>query len=252
MRAKNKIDYKKFYDRVGKLIGWDFSMVKVVSEEEKWDFYQEVAKRCRKSDVLLDIGTGGGERVLKIASSVLLLIGIDKSQEMIRTANKNLGKSQDSNVRFFQMDAKDILFPNEFFNVVSCRHSSFYPKEVMRVLTGSGFFLTQQVSEMDKINIKRAFGRGQGLGIQDGTIQRHYVKGLEKAGFSEIQTFDYDAKEYYKTAEDLIFLLRHTPIIPDFGQKPEDFKTFARFVRENKTVKGIVTNSKRYMIIAKK
>jgi ubiquinone/menaquinone biosynthesis C-methylase UbiE len=249
---ESKINYEKFYDQVGERIGWDFSKIKITTEGEKWDFYQEVLKRCKNSDLLLDIGTGGGEKVLKIASSLLLLIGIDKSREMIKTANRNLEKSQLSNVRFFQMDAKEIMFPDGFFDVVSCRHANFFPKEVARVLIDRGIFLTQQVSEADKMNIMQAFGRGQSFGIKDGTAKRQYIESLKKVGFSDVESFDYDAYEFYHTAEDLIFLLRNTPIIPDFGKQPEDFRILSRFIEENRTDRGIKTNSKRYMIIAKK
>ena len=50
--------------------------------------YGEVKERCKLSDTLLDVGTGGGENVLNIASSAKLLIGIDNS--MIETAHSNL------------------------------------------------------------------------------------------------------------------------------------------------------------------
>jgi ubiquinone/menaquinone biosynthesis C-methylase UbiE len=158
MRKNESINYELLYNQVGKLIGWDFSNLKVDSFGKKWDFYEEVVKRSKKTDVLLDIGTGGGEKVLRIASSVFFLIGIDKSPEMIKTANKNLAKTYLNNVRFFQMDAKKIIFPDRFFNITSCRQAMFFPEELSRVLCDNGVFITQQVSEADKINIKDVFG----------------------------------------------------------------------------------------------
>ncbi|WP_153795411.1 class I SAM-dependent methyltransferase, partial [Paenibacillus polymyxa] len=119
----NSIEYKEFYDKVGKTNGWNFSNVKCISEGVKWDFYNEVSKTCEKSDILLDIGTGGGEAILAIANSALLLVGIDQSTGMIETATKNSIKSDIANVRFLQMDAENLNFPREFFNVVSSRHS---------------------------------------------------------------------------------------------------------------------------------
>jgi 2-polyprenyl-3-methyl-5-hydroxy-6-metoxy-1,4-benzoquinol methylase len=95
----NQLDYKNFYDKVGKRNGWDFSQLNVVTEGEDWDFYNEVTQRCKKSDLLLDIGAGGGERLLTIADSALLLVGIDSSAEMIRTANQNSASSNVTNFR---------------------------------------------------------------------------------------------------------------------------------------------------------
>ncbi len=247
----NRLEYKNFYDKVGKLNGWDFSQVKKISEGEQWNFYNEVTQRCRKSDLLLDIGTGGGEKLLSIADSCLLLVGIDCSKSMIQTANENLQKSGKSNVRFLQMDAENLEFPHHFFNVVSCRQSPFCAKEAAKVLVDGGVFLTQQVSENDKLNIVQAFGRGQKQAA-DGTLKKKYISELYEAGFSDVQSFEYDATEYYATYEDIVFLLKHTPIIPNFGESENDFAVLETFIEENRTGKGIRTNSKRFMIIAKK
>jgi hypothetical protein len=124
--------------------------------------------------------------------------------------------------------------------------------EVFRLLDDHGIFLTQQVSEADKLNIKEAFYRGQNYGQEDGIQKRTYIKELKEAGFKEITSLDYNAKEYYQTPEDLIYILKHTPIIPDFGRDSKDFETLHEFIKKNKTAKGICTNAKRYMIIAKK
>ena len=93
--------------------GWDFSKLKCETVGDTWDFYSEVKVRCKPSHILLDVGTGGGENVLKIASSAALLIGIDNSNGMIKTAHSNLNKSGVQNVEFLQMDS-------EVFNVSAC------------------------------------------------------------------------------------------------------------------------------------
>ncbi|MDQ0896185.1 MULTISPECIES: class I SAM-dependent methyltransferase [unclassified Paenibacillus] len=248
----NELVYKNFYDRCGNLNGWDFSKVRSASEGAKWDFYHEVSQRCKKSDILLDIGTAGGEALLSIAEVALLLVGIDISVGMLDAASVNLESSRISNVRILQMDSDKIDFPNGFFNIVSSRHAPINAEEVARVLVDDGIFLTQQVSEDDKINIKQAFERGQLFGIQDGTLKNKYITELREAGFHDIQGFDYDVTEWYKSYEDLIFLLKHTPIIPNFGQSENDFALLEKFIGKHQTNKGIMTNSKRFMIIARK
>ncbi|WP_200411321.1 class I SAM-dependent methyltransferase [Virgibacillus salexigens] len=248
----NELEYKNFYDKVGKINGWDFSKLQVTVEGIKWDFYEEVTKRCKSSDILLDVGTGGGENVLKIASSLLLLIGIDISSGMMETAQTNLRKANISNVRFHQMPSDNLQFPDGFFDVISSCHAPFYATEVAKVLRTGGTFLTQQVSEADKLNLKRAFGRGQALEEVDGTLRGRYIRELKEAGFTDVQSFDYNADDFYQTPEDLIFLLKHTPIIPYFGQEEKDFNILNDFIENNRTKKGISTNSKRFLIVAKK
>lgn len=249
---KLKDDYKELYDRVGKRIGWNFSHLKTIEEGQGWDFYQKVIKKVKPNCKLLDIGTGGGERILKIAQDFASVYAIDHSQSMIDTAKKNLHETKLKDVEFKTMDSYKLDFPDNYFDIVTDRHCDFNPSEVFRVLRKGGYFFTQQVSEGDQINIKKAFGRGQSYGIKDGTLKNKYLKELEKLGFSKIEDFDYNSKVIYKTEEDYIFLLRHTPTIPGFGKKKGDFEILKKFIEENKTKDGIETNSKRFMIIAVK
>ncbi|MGZ9585820.1 class I SAM-dependent methyltransferase [Paenibacillus marinisediminis] len=246
----NEVEYRAFYDRVGKLNGWNFSKVKCISEGAAWNFQQEVSRRCKKSDILLDIGTGGGEALLSIADAAMLLVGVDNSAGMVEAAHANVRRSSVSNVRILQMDASELVFPERFFNVVSCRHSPFSASEAARVLVDGGVFLTQQVSEHDKLNLVQAFGRRR-ITVEDGALMKKYMIELHEAGFREIQSYEYDAAEYYETYEDLLFLLKHTPIVPDFGSREDDFAVLDQFIKDHSTNKGIRTNSKRFMIVAR-
>jgi len=245
-------EYQDFYNKVESLVGWDFSCLQQTSEGVEWELYDVLKQKCKKTDVLLDLGTGGGEKILKVSAELKFIFGIDISPDMIKTAKRNQTNSNISNARFFEMDAEKIFFPDEMFNVITCRHSYFFPKELYRLLEKGGIFLTQQVGEADKINIKNEFGRGQYFGIEDGSAMREHVKNLQTAGFPQIKTFEYNAVEYYSRAEDLIFLLKHTPIIENFGNEKEDFIILKKFIDKHTTNKGIQTNSKRYMIIAEK
>ncbi|MDN8591720.1 class I SAM-dependent methyltransferase [Paenibacillus sp. 11B] len=251
---KKKMDYTSFYERIGRMNGWDFNSLNVTSEGIGWDFYEEAVRRTRSSDLLLDIGTGGGEAVLSIAHAALLLVGIDLSHGMIETAQRNLKASGSgfSNVRFIHMNAEQLTFPDQFFNVVSSRHCDFCATEVYRVLGDGGIFLTQQVSENDKCNISEVFGRGQSLGVQPDTLMERYKHELGEAGFQHIQVREYNATEYYATSDDLLFLLTHAPIIPGFGERESDLECFQQFVEQNRCDKGIRTNSARFMLTAQK
>ncbi len=121
------VDYKKFYEKEG-FRGWDFSIIskRMKVEGEKWD-YVEVVKTClNKKKVLLDIGTGGGEILLKLAPFAKEAFGIDYSKSMIKTANENLSKSKLSNVKFKVANAEKLPFEDKKFDIVICRHSNFF------------------------------------------------------------------------------------------------------------------------------
>lgn len=248
----NNYDYKTFYDAIGRTNGWDFSRVKCVTEGAPWEMYLEVAEHATPASLLLDIGTGGGEAALSIAGAVRLLIGIDRSSEMIETAKRNAARAGRAHTRFLQMEAERLVFPDGLFDVVSSRHSEWHAEEIARVLAAGGVFVTQQVGEGDKHQLKEAFGRGQSWGEQPGALQARCCAELEAAGFREIRAFDYTVTEYYETVDDLIFLLTHTPIIPDFGREPDDLRILERYIETHRTDRGIRTTADRFGIIARR
>ena len=247
-------DYEKqLYEKVGPKIGWDFSKVfeRVNTIGKKWNFLDIVKNHLKKETILLDIGTGGGEKILKMAKYVEKAFGIDISKGMIITAKKNQVESKMSNVEFKLANANKLPFPKDYFDVVTCKHAPFSVKELFRVLKPNGIFITQQVGEEDKQNIKDIFGRGQSFGEKDGTSMNKYIKELKKFGFEILKEDTYDATQYFESMEDIIFLLKNTPIIPNFKIE-KDKEYLEEFKKKYKTEKGIETNSNRYLIISRK
>lgn len=240
----SEFNYKAFYERVGAENGWNFGQVIDLN------LYKKVAEKIKSTDIVLDIGSGGGEDALTISDSVLLLVGIDFSLAMIETARTNQKKQKKKNARFLLMDAGQLYFPDKFFDWITCRHSEFNPKEVYRVLKEDGMFVTQQVSENDKLNIKQFFGRGQAYEVPQSTLRKKYLKALKKVGFKNVHWIESNLTEYYSRPKDLIFLLQHTPIIPHFGEYENDFQLLDAFIQSHMTKKGIITNTSRFMITA--
>jgi len=247
------MSYKELYERVGSVVGWDFSKIdkRTKTVGEKWDFLEIVKNYVSNETILLDIGTGGGEKLLEIAKFVEKAYGIDNSRSMITTANRNLRKAKMLNVEFKLADAKKLPFTEESFDVAMCRQAPFYAEEVFRVLKPNGVFLSQQVGEENKQNIKEIFGRGQSFGEKPGSFMSDCIQELENAGLKILRTDTYNATEYYTDMADLIFLLRNTPIMPDFDIE-KDERHLEEIEKKYKTKNGIKTNSSRFLIICKK
>ena len=248
----------EFWNGVASRIGYDFSNLKVkrVGTDAEDVFAKTVDRVLDKDKVVFDVGTADGIFSLSIADRTKKIIGIDLSEKMIEKANKNLRKSGLTNVEFKVADAKDLPFDDEIFDVVISRRgpataSKECLKESYRVLKKNGFLLEITIGERDKENIKTIFKRGQNY---DGLIKgvketKRKRKLLENVGFKEIKTNEINCKEYYKTMEDLIFLLQNTPIIPNFEIK-KDYKKLEMIKRSLLTNNGIKTNSHRIIIQA--
>lgn len=246
--TNNSEEEKHFYDKIGKILGWDFSNIKYdVIDNSKFQYFDEVNKYVSKDTVLLDIGTGGGEKLINLVSdNCLMKIGTDFSKEMIRTANKNIPLKY-CNIKFFEMNSENLLFPQDFFDIVCARHTPFNIDEIFRVLKLDGIFISEQVDEDDCLELKNIFERGQGYKVEI-KLKEKIQKELSKMDFKKVEFYDIVQEEYYETEEDLLFLLKNTPIISDFGEKEHDYEKFNCYVEKNITNKGIYLERKLFGI----
>ena len=231
------MDY--LYDTVGKNMGWDFSSIKPKVTGKKWQYVSFVKKHLSQCHSLLDIGTGGGEILSLLTPFVEVPVGIDCSKGMISTASRR------SEILLVTADSCALPFKNNSFDAVVSRHGPVYLSEVDRVLKPGGMFITQQVGEHDKKNIKEFFGFGQNYGLETGGLIKAYAAELRRLGFKHISIDHYDATEYYNF-QDLVFLLKNTPIIPGFSE--EHANALECFKEQNITDFGIKTNSERYLL----
>lgn len=240
---------KEFYDKIGKTIGWDFSSIKCeMIDNSAFQYFNEINKESQEK-IILDIGTGGGEKILNNVKNAKLIIGTDFSKEMIKRANENSKARND--VMFFEMDSNEIKFPDNFFDIVSARHTPFNTNEVFRVLKSGGILISEQVDEDDCIELKKIFGRGQGF--EETIKQREQDRiNLINSGITDFEFYNILQDEYYETEEDLLFLLNNTPIIPNFGKVKKDYEKFNYYVERNKTDKGIYLKRILYGLKARK
>ena len=248
----------KYYERIG---NWDFSQIKFQTENlTNWDFYEKIKENTNEKSLCLDLGTGGGEEVLKNYPSVGMIITTDFSEEMIKTAKKNAKKYSNKRVKFTKMNNLEMNFPRETFDLISARHTIIEAKQVYDCLANHGILVIEGVDKKDCWEIKEIFGRGQAYNDKIAISEKDYLD-LKEAGFKNIEKGEILQNEYYETEEDLMALLLKTPILDDFSEiKEEKFEhrtiieknLFDEYVKRYKTEKGILLKRVLYGILAKK
>lgn len=253
-----QINEHEYYEKLG---NWDFSQIKyIVEQENNWDFYNKIKENSNEKSVCLDLGTGGGEKVLKYYPKVGKIIGTDFSKEMIETANTNLSTSKVENVEFKVMNNLKIEFLDETFDIISARHTIINAEEIYRCLKSNGILIIEGVDKEDCQELKDLFGRGQAYNDEIAISEKDY-NDLKNAGFENIEFERIIQYEYYKTEEDLLALLLKTPILDDFSEldnrkfthkKTIEQDIFKKYVETYKTKKGIKLKRVLYGIIAKK
>lgn len=115
------------------------------------DLAQIVAWAEGGSDrVALDIATGGGHTALALAPHYGRVVASDLTERMLRTAEAFICGQGATNVEFELADAESLPFPDESFDLVSCRIAPHhfpnvgrFVAEVARVLKPGGVFLLE-------------------------------------------------------------------------------------------------------------
>lgn len=248
----------KYYQELG---NWDFSQIKFeVQKTTNWDFYKEIKKHTNEKSLCLDLGTGGGEKVLKNYPKVGMIIATDFSKEMLKTAKENQKKYPQRNVKFTWMDNLDMTFPKDTFDLISARHTIINAKQIYNSLVEGGTIIIEGVNKKDCWEIKELFKRGQAYNDKISIAEKDYLD-LKEAGFSKIKKVEILENEYYKTKEDLMALLLKTPILDDFSEikdnkskhkKRIEMNLFEKYVDKYTSKKGILLKRRLYGIIATK
>lgn len=246
-----------FYEKIK---NWDFSMINYTEENlTNWDLYEILISSTNINSKILDLGTGGGEKVLKYFPECKEILATDFSKEMVNTANENLKKSNKKNISFRQMNNLNMDTPSDYFDVVVARHTCIDANQIYNTLKDSGKLLLRGVDKLDCWNLKLLFGKGQAYKDAKPISLIDYENIID-AGFKHVELVPIHVREYYKTKEDLLALLLKTPILEDFSEidgninlKNDniiDEKILDKYISENITDKGILLIRRYYGITA--
>lgn len=178
---------------------------------------------------------------------------------MIKNANVNLLKSGRKDIRFKVMNNLEMNTPDEYFDLVTARHTVIDPKQIYKTLKLGGYLIIRGVDKLDCWNLKRLFNRGQGF-TDTKPISLIDYEAILDAGFRNVELIPLHVVEYYRTKEDLYALLLKVPILDNFSEvKNDEYERvpiendiFENYVTENTTEKGIKLIRRYYGIIAKK
>lgn len=239
----------KFYSKIK---NWDFSMIKSFEETlTNWNLYEILNEKANEESKILDLGTGGGEKLLAFFPTCKEILGTDYSIEMVKTANKNLEKSGKKNISFKAMNNLKMDTEDEYFDIVVARHTCTNPKQIYKTLKQNGSLLIQGVDKLDCWSLKLLFNKGQGFNDEKPISQIDY-ENVINAGFTNVELIPIHIREYFETKEDLLALLLKTPILDEFEINEVNNSLIDKYIEENKSDKGILLIRRYYGITAYK
>ena len=221
--------------------GWDFSSMRETRQPVPWEYHDVVLRYLRPSDAVLDIGTGGGERLRDLAGAFGSGLGIDVDPAMVRFATEN---SAAPNLSFRACSDRLESVP-ETFDVIISRHAPFDPGAVAAHLRPGGYFITQQVGERNMACVKAALGQSP----EPPAIQRQPFAASE---LRLLAFLEYDVEYVVRDIESLVFWLNaldldHADV--DGRHALASAVTLNQVLAGNVDKRGFVTNEHRYLAV---
>lgn len=243
---------KEYYEKIKK---WDFNDFSIESEElTDWNLYEMLEKLANDDSRILDLGTGGGEKLLAFYPKCFEIVGTDYSEGMIETAKKNLERSGRCDVKFRVMNNLEMDVLDDYFDIVVARHTITDPKQIYKCLKKGGYLLIQGVDKADCWSLKMKFKRGQGYDDFKPLSLVDYENVLD-AGFRDVELVPLHVREYFNDEKSFKRFLNTVPIINDFSNEDcckLDDDLLDEYIVEN-TYNGKILLLRRYYgIVAKK
>ncbi len=229
--------------------GWDFSYIKdrAINENPPWTYKAIAREHLNKSRAVLDMGTGGGEVFASLAPFPPYAVAIEGYHPNFLIAKKRL---EPLGVTVIEAnEVHKLPFKDGEFDLVLNRHSGINEKEIYRVTSSPGIFLTQQVSGDSMADLMLVFGAKPKW--QDSTLE-NVRRELGKAGFNIERADQWEGKIIFKDVGALVYYLKAIPwMVPDFSVDKylTELKSLQKVIDEGKDLEF---SNKRYLIIATK
>lgn len=198
--------------------GWDFSEFegRVEESEPPWSYEDIVRYELEQAGSALDIGTGGGEFLIRIQDHLPIEVhateGWEANVPIARKALAPLGIE----VREYDADHDDRLpYDDACLDVVLARHEAYRATEVVRVLRPGGWFVTQQV---DGHNLDDLVARFGGEPDRPEVTLENLCHEAQQAGLILERAEGWSGPIRFDSVDTLVSYLRFMP-----WQLPEDF-----------------------------
>lgn len=199
--------------------GWDFSHIydRWTEEHPPWSYEDLAREALRGARSAVDLGTGGGERLSKLVDAFPdQMFATEAYPPNLEVARARLGPL---GVMVVLYDSVDVLggplpFADGSLDIVLDRHESYDAREVARVLTPGGRFLTQQVDGRDKPDLLERFGLTPAF---PQVALQPFVAAAKAAGLVVKHAEEWWGDSVFSDVGALVYYIKATRTVPDFS-----------------------------------
>lgn len=198
--------------------GWDFSYLhgRMQEEQPPGSYLDRAVDLMQNTTSVLDMGTGGGERLLELRSHWSAKVAVTEDYPPnVRLATERLAPLGVRVVDVALTRTGAMPFDDAEFDLVLNRHSGFNAAEVTRVLTPGGTFLTQQIDGRWAHDLMAIFGAQPQWPNE--TLANSVLR-LETAGLGISVAEDWSGAFCFLDVGAIVYYLRAVPwLVPGFS-----------------------------------
>ena len=237
---------RPFAERADGFSGWTFDFEpRHLGPPLPWSYEDLVRAHARGTTSVLDLGTGGGERLAAMRDGLPQRVVATEEWPVNAPVARALLAPLDIDVVHAADESSP--FATRSFDLVINRHSAFDPSEVARILRPGGAFVTQQVGRGDWSELVPHFPR-----LHDwGDLLGRYSTELRTLGFN-VTVHEHRERVAYPSLGEFVYMLSVASwTIPDFDLE-RDIDALLALERDCLTDEGFVVTEDRYLLTARK
>jgi SAM-dependent methyltransferase len=198
--------------------GWDFSYLRdrMTEDQPPWSYTQRAAELMQGAKSVIDLDTGGGERLLDLRQHWPRRVVVTENYPPnTRLVYERLTPVGAAVIMASNSDSAALPFASGVFDLVLNRHGSYNPAELARVLAPGGTFLTKQVHGLWAADLLAVFGASPEW--PDNTSE-NCIPALEMAGLKVVNVEDWRGKLRFTDVGAVVYYLRAIPwLVPGFS-----------------------------------
>lgn len=232
--------------------GWDFSHLegRMFEEQPPWSYRERAAALMRQSSSVLDVGTGGGERLLALREHwpprVVVTEGYPPNARLAGERLAPLGVTVEA---VEVTERAPMPFEDGEFDLVLNRHSGLNAGEVSRILAPGGTFLTQQIHGLwgqDLLAVFRAEPKWP-----DATLAKTRPL-VEAAGLAVVTAQEWSGTFSFADVAAIVYYLKAIPwLVEGFSVETHQEPLLALQVRQERG-EPLAFEAGKYLIEARK
>jgi len=233
-------------------IGWDFSYLdgRMLEEQAPWSYTARAAEMMDCASAVIDLGTAGGERFLKLqAHWPKKVVVTEEYPPNFKLATERLTPLGVQVVDVRLTDDDPMPFADGEFDLVLNRHTAFNPAEVGRILAARGAFLTQQVHGLWAHDLLAAFDAKPQW--PEATPEK-YLPLLKAAGLHIVDVQEWAGKLVFTDVGAIVYYLKAIPwSVPGFSVESH-LDSLLKLQQRLESGEKLAFEARKYLIEAQK